>query len=176
MKMIDITGKKYGRLTALSFAGVDSGKRTKWYCRCECGNTIIVDGWKMRNGHTQSCGCLQAERTAQANKRNNTKHGMSAGSKRKGHPLYKIWRGMIDRCENPNVHNYQYYGARGISVCKEWRVDFMAFYNWAIASGYKTGLSIDRIDVNANYCPENCRWATAIQQANNKRNSIRRTA
>ncbi|MDR2477084.1 MAG: hypothetical protein LBD18_04780 [Treponema sp.] len=174
MNRIDITGKKYGRLTVLFFAGTDTGHRSKWRCQCECGKILIADGWKIRNGHTQSCGCLQAERVAQANTKNLTKHGMSCGSKRKGHRLYKIWRGMIDRCENQNVQNYQYYGARGISVCKEWRTDFLIFYTWAMRNGYSPSLSIDRKNVNENYCPENCRWATPLEQANNKRNSIRR--
>jgi hypothetical protein len=174
-KKILLTGQKFGRLSVVKFAGSDTAGRSRWECICDCGKTVVVDGYKLRNGHTQSCGCLQLERIAEANTKNLTKHGMSAGSKRKGHRLYKIWRGMIDRCENQNVQNYQYYGARGISICKEWRAEFVIFYKWAMSNGYSPELSIDRKNVDGNYCPENCRWATSLEQANNKRNSTRRT-
>jgi hypothetical protein len=168
-KKIDLTGQKFGRLLVLKLVGSDRNGQSRWDCICDCGKSTVIGGYKLKSGHTQSCGCLQAERTSQSNKKRLTKHGMSFGSYKKGHRLYHIWRGMIDRCGNPNQTNYCYYGGRGIAICHEWRTDFQAFYDWAMANGYAPELSIDRIDVDGNYEPGNCRWATDLEQARNKR-------
>lgn len=156
---IDLTGKVFGRLTVLKDTGKrNNSKRIIYLCQCECGNTIEVDRLSLRNGDTQSCGCLKIDKV--------TKHGLS-GSK-----LYRIWADMLQRCENEKSTNFKYYGARGISVCSEWH-HFEQFTDWSLKNGYSKGLSIDRKDVNGNYEATNCRWVTREIQDNNKRDSVR---
>ena len=158
LNMIDLTNKKVGRLSVLNQHGAQ-GKQLTWLCRCDCGNTVVVRGDHLREGTTRSCGCLGKE-----NRENgaNFKHG---GRKTR---LYSIWAGMRKRCTNKNCTAYGNYGGRGIKVCKEWK-DFSVFRDWALKSGYLDSLSIDRINVDGNYEPANCRWATAKMQANNRR-------
>ena len=160
-KRIDLTGRKIGKLTVIQYAGNDKGKNARWECRCDCGRRTVVAGNHLRNGHTQSCGCLQRDRASSSN----TKHG---GSKTR---LHKTWSGMKDRCLNPNNKAYERYGGRGITICDEWRDDFQAFYGWAMSNGYSDSLTIDRVDSNGNYAPSNCRWITNKEQQNNKRNN-----
>jgi hypothetical protein len=155
-KLIDLTGKQYGRLTVLSKAESGDG-RTRWNCKCDCGNELIVHGLNLKKGRTKSCGCLNKELTS----RRFTSHSMSRTR------ICKIWYGIIKRCENPKNAAYKFYGGRGISICKEWRDDFMSFYRWSVENGYSDSLSIDRINVNGNYEPGNCRWAVPKEQQNN---------
>lgn len=158
----DLSGQKFGRLTALEVAGKNQHNQTMWKCRCDCGNVLDVTGYYLTTGTVRSCGCLKSDLIAQRH----TTHGKC------NTPLYHIWSGMRDRCNNPNAEKFQYYGGRGIQVCDEWQ-DFAKFDEWARSNGWCDGLTLDRIDVDGNYCPENCRWVTWKCQQNNKRNSLR---
>lgn len=149
MAFADLTGRRFGRLVALRRAENDSGGRTVWECRCDCGTIKCIRAAALTQGLTKSCGCLR--------------HGKSKTR------LYHIWANMIQRCENPKSNRFHLYGGRGVSVCKEWREDFMNFYSWAIQNGYTDTLSIDRIDADGNYEPSNCRWATMSEQNKNRR-------
>lgn len=160
-KLIDLTGQRFGRLVVLERAAHAKGERVRWRCKCDCGKVTIVLSDKLRCGETRSCGCLQKEIVS----RYNTKH------KKCDEKLYRIWNDIKQRTGNKNNPRYADYGARGITVCAEWQNDFLAFRTWALTHGYQEGLSIDRIDNDKGYSPDNCRWTTDIQQANNKRNN-----
>ncbi len=160
----DLTGQRFGRLTVLEF--VPNGEiNSYWKCQCDCGNILITRADALRSGKAKSCGCWNreiAKKTAKAK----TKHG------KRDTRLYRIWAGMKARCYNKNNRGYKHYGGRGIIMCDEWKNDFQVFYDWAMANGYSDNLTIDRIDVNGNYCPENCRWATNETQKKNMRTNI----
>lgn len=159
-KKNDLTGRRFGRLTVIRATeqrGPDGG--IIYECLCDCGNKCLVWGNKLtRKGHSakRSCGCLHDET-----------HQPHGGSKTR---LYHKWKGMRERCFDSNSKRFPDYGGRGITVCEEWRSSFSAFREWALAHGYQEGLSIDRIDPNGHYCPENCRWITMAEQQKNKRN------
>lgn len=158
-QMKDITGQRFGRLVALKVAGKNKYGRYLWLCKCDCGNEKIAAGNDLRRGATKSCGCFQKESRITSN----IKHGLYYTR------LHRIWTIMKARCYNKNNNRFHCYGARGISVCREWKDDFTAFYDWAISNGYEDSLTIDRIDVNKGYFPENCRWTTNLQQSRNRR-------
>ena len=150
----DLTGKRFGRLQVTGFNRIGDRGKSYWDCICDCGNKIIAERSSLICGHTMSCGCKQRDAV--------TKHGMSNGS------LYKTWQGMKRRCTNPNHEAYDRYGGRGIGITEDW-YDFEKFRDWAINNGYKENLTIDRINNDDGYCPENCRWTDWITQNNNTR-------
>ena len=158
--MENLIGKKIGRLVVVE--QLVKGKGV-CLCRCNCGNIKKVRTDHLKRGCTLSCGCLQKERVSISN----SKHNKSLSK------LYGVWSSMKSRCYNKNNDKYKNYGGRGISVCNDWRNDFSKFFSWAKNNGYKKGLTIDRIDVNGNYGPENCRWVDYKQQARNKTTNIK---
>lgn len=161
MRLIDLTGRTFGRLTVVGRASNDGRGKARWMCRCTCSELVIVKGDNLRNGHTQSCGCLSVETT----KLRSTSHG-HASHTAGASPTYRTWSAMIRRCTNQNAVQWPYYGGRGITVCERWRT----FENFLTDMGERpAGKTIDRINVDGDYEPENCRWATAIEQNRNQR-------
>lgn len=152
-QLIDMTEQRIGRWMVLKRAGNNKHKNALWLCRCECGHERVVRSNDLRRGKSQGCASCGS-----------TTHGG------KGTRLYSVWQEMRYRCINKNHHAYKYYGGRGIVVCREWNT-FETFRDWALANGYGKGLSIDRINNNGNYGPDNCRWATRKQQHRNKRSN-----
>lgn len=154
MKLIDLTGKRFDHLLVVNRADYNIDGRPVWTCKCDCGNTVDVRGECLRKGNTKSCGCGIAR----------VKHNLSRTR------LYSVYDGMKARCYNPEHNRYKDYGARGIKICNEWLGKFgrIKFLKWAIENGYKEGLSIDRINVNGDYEPGNCRWTTNSVQMFNR--------
>lgn len=161
----DLVGMTFGRLKVISKYDVTPAGKVRWKCACDCGNEKVITGSNLISGKTKSCGCLRAQDIGNLN----YIHGESSTR------LYMVWRGMRERCNNPNHISYQLYGGRGISVCSAWD-DFAEFKLWAEANGYnpkaKRGeCTLDRVDSDGSYCPENCRWVNMYIQSNNRRNS-----
>lgn len=153
---IDMVGQRYGRLQVLADAPSESTPQARRVlARCDCGTERILNARSVRRGNTQSCGCLQPARA--------TSHGLDA------HPLCAVWRAMRGRCYHRSQRSYRYYGARGIRVCDQWRHSPEQFIEWAEQHGWQPGLQIDRIDVDGDYSPENCRFVTARENTNNTR-------
>lgn len=167
-KFEDMIGKKYGRLTVLEFLGKEK-KVPKMKCQCECGTIKIVNGYFLLSGATKSCGCLARDNAKSLAKDYLTVHGDSTMSNRKR--LYNIWAAMKTRCLNKNVQHYKDYGGRGIKICDEW-MEYEPFKEWAYANGYNDSLTIDRICVNGNYEPSNCRWIPKGDQNKNQRKTL----
>lgn len=159
----DLTGQKFDRLTVIKRAGTSKSGKALWLCECSCRehNQITTTTSNLITGNTKSCGCLHKESAKRTGKANII-HGDTDTR------LYRIFRGMKDRCYNSKNKDYARYGGRGIAVCEEWKNDYSSFKNWALSNGYKDTLTIERKDYNKNYCPENCEWITMEQQQRNK--------
>ena len=160
MKLIDMTGRVCGKLTVIEQADRNTLGQALWRCVCECGNECVTTGVYLRSGHTKSCGCLCADKLRDIR----TTHGDSTAR------LYRIWKDILRRCEDPRRRGYVDYGGRGIKICDEWK-SYEAFKEWALSNGYNDALSIDRINNDEGYCPSNCQWTDDVTQANNKRSN-----
>lgn len=159
----DLTGQKFDRLTVIKRTGTSKSGKVLWLCECSCRehNQITTTTSNLITGNTKSCGCLAKESASRTGKAN-TIHGDTDTR------LYRIFRGMKDRCYNSKNKDYARYGGRGIKVCEEWLNDYITFKKWAISNGYQEDLTIERKDFDKDYCPENCKWISMSQQQRNK--------
>ena len=155
MQMI---GQKFGRLTVIEELPERKKGLIVYKCQCDCGAYTNVTSHDLKNGHTKSCGCLVRDTI--------TKHGKCNTR------LYNIYQNMLNRCYNKNAPRYDDCGGRGIKVCDEWLNDFQVFYDWSMNNGYQENLTIDRINNDGNYEPNNCRWLTLYEQSQNRRNTL----
>lgn len=158
--MENLIGKKFGNLTVLKYSHTDKKGNTYWICECDCGKIKTVRRGHLLSGGVKSCGCALYEKRIKT-------HGLYSRNPR----LNKIYNGMIDRCYKEKRYVYRLYGERGIKVCPAWLKDPKKFEEWSMNNGYAKNLTIDRINVNGDYCPENCRWVDNKIQQRNKRNN-----
>lgn len=161
---IDLAGRRFGYLVAKKRIGTAKDGQAEWFCVCDCGQEIIVKAGNLRSGHTSSCGCFNKRRISETMATHRQSHRR----------LYNVWTSIKARCYNQNCKFFKHYGGRGISMCKEWKDDYQSFHDWAMASGYdvnapKWQCTIDRINVNGDYRPENCRWVDMKTQRHNRR-------
>lgn len=170
-KLNNRVGKRYGRLVVVSRAEdmvLSSGRKiTMWNCICDCGNTCSIATTSLGSGLTKSCGCINTEKR----KSRDTKRRKYPDYDTRKRSLYKRWVNIRKRCYSKSNHNYPNYGGRGIKMCDTWRNDYLSFEKWSLEHGFEKSLTIDRIDVNGDYCPENCRWVGNHTQQRNKRNN-----
>ncbi len=159
--VIDISGQKYGRYTVIKRDGSNKSGNATWLCQCDCGVYKVVAAGALRSGETKSCGCWIRDVTSERS----ITHGNSKTR------LYKIWIGMKSRCYNPKTNNYKDYGGRGIYICDLWKDYFESFMEWSLAHGYQSNYSIDRINNDGPYAPNNCQWITKFDQQSNKRSN-----
>lgn len=161
MKFVDLTGEQFGLLRVIGRASSRNGQ-TRWLCACDCGVETTVYGSNLKAGRSQSCGCENRKKSAERIEARNFIHGDA----RHGNParIYRTWRNMKHRCQCENASNYQYYGGRGVTVCAEWQ-SYKTFKTWALASGYSDLATIDRIDSDRGYEPDNCQWLSASEHA-----------
>ena len=160
---IDLTGRTFGRLTVSRRA---AGNPPRWWCRCECGERKAILGAHLRSGAIESCGCLRRERASARGRERAaeisklaTTHGLSQ------HPLYRVWAGIVRRCENPNERSYRWYGARGVYMCAEWRGNPALFCEWAMQAGWRKGLVVARHGDRGPYSPSNCKIVTRSENS-----------
>jgi hypothetical protein len=163
-RFIDLTGQKFGRLTVQELSGRDNYRQIMWNCACDCGNTKRIKGSSLRSGATKSCGCYNREQSKKANITHGQLKDRSMSS------VYSRWHGMIQRCSNPKCKAYKHYGGRGIKVCPRWLESFENFYE--DMGDHPLGMSLDRKDNDGDYCKENCRWATQVEQRSNMRSNV----
>lgn len=168
-KARDLTGERFGRLTVIQRAGSYKDGQSTWLVKCDCGNEKIVARCSLTKGTTRSCGCLAKDELRERGHLPPSQYKHGGCLNNHAERLYSIWNHMKQRCLNPNNHAFPDYGGRGITICDEWKRDYIAFRDWAMNNGYSDDLTIDRINNDAGYSPDNCRWATRSQQNSNKR-------
>ena len=179
MYMRDITNQIFGSLRAVSVHHVSAHRERYWECICDCGNKTVARQSHLTSGRIKSCGCGLGRKSVEKSTKKPEKKPCPTRTKwysefkKKNARLYTIWQGIKSRCYNEKNTCFHCYGGRGISICDEWKSSFVTFANWALANGYDDTLSIDRIDVDGNYSPNNCRWITMKEQQRNKRKTPR---